>query len=52
MKQPVNKITAGFKFQLGGVWVGVHYSDYNRRFCINLVPCVTLWVALAGGYRP
>jgi hypothetical protein len=43
---------AGLKFQLGGVWIGAHYSPYNRRWCINLIPCVTVWVALRGGKVP
>jgi hypothetical protein len=33
-------------------WVGVHYSSYNRRFCINLLPMFTAWVALPGGKEP
>lgn len=42
----------GFKFQLGGVWLGAHYSPYNRRVCINMIPCCTVWVALPGGKTP
>lgn len=42
----------GCLFQRGGWWVGVHYSTYNRRFCINIVPCFTVWVMLAGGQPP
>jgi hypothetical protein len=42
----------GLKFQLGGVWIGAHYSPYNRRWCINLIPCVTVWVTLKGGKVP
>ena len=43
---------AGLLFRWGSVWLGVHYSAYNRRFCINVVPCVTLWVTLKGGVTP
>lgn len=42
----------GVLFRLSSLWIGVHYSPYNRRFCINLIPCVTLWITKAGGYRP
>lgn len=42
----------GLKFQLGGAWIGAHYSPYNRRWCINLIPCVTVWVTLKGGKVP
>lgn len=43
---------AGLLFKLTSFWVGVHYSKADRRFCINLVPCLTLWVALPGGNVP
>lgn len=43
---------AGLLFRFASLWVGVHYSSYNRRFCINFVPCVTLWVTLPGGTPP
>lgn len=28
-----------------------HFPD-NRRHCINLVPCLTVWVRLPGGNEP
>lgn len=43
---------AGIIFRLGSFWVGVHWSPYNRRWCINLVPCVTFWIARKGGKTP
>lgn len=43
---------AGVLFRWGSLWVGAHYSARNRRWCINLVPCVTLWITLAGGKTP
>ena len=45
-------IRAGVKFQLGGVWIGVHYSHFNRRACINIIPCFTVWIAFPGGKTP
>jgi hypothetical protein len=45
-------MTAGILIRWYSLWIGVHYSPYNRRFCINLVPCVTLWVCLPGGVAP
>ena len=36
----------------GQKWVGVHYSPQNKRHCINLVPCLTVWVRLPGGNEP
>jgi hypothetical protein len=42
----------GLKLRLASFWIGVHYSPYNRRFCINLIPCVTFWIVLKGGFTP
>lgn len=42
----------GILFQPKAWWIGVHYSDYTRRFCINLVPCLTVWICLEGGQLP
>lgn len=30
----------------GSAWVGAHWSDYNRQWCINLVPFVTVRIRL------
>lgn len=43
---------ARLKFQIGGLWLGAHYSKHNRRWCINLIPCCTLWITLKGGKTP
>lgn len=48
----VHKVHVGLLSRLGSAWIGVHWSTYNRRFCINLIPCVTLWVVLPGGRIP
>lgn len=42
----------GIIFRLSSFWVGAHWSPFNRRWCINLVPCVTVRVALKGGNVP
>ena len=42
----------GLLFRLRSLWVGVHYSPSNRRYCINLIPCVTLWITLPHGDIP
>ena len=44
--------TVGYKIQKGGVWIGVHYSEWNKRFCINLIPCITIWVVRPNGDIP
>lgn len=43
---------AGILWQPGAAWIGVHYSPYCQRWCINVVPFVTLWVAKPGGKIP
>lgn len=42
----------GTIFNPAAWWIGAHYSPFNRRWCINLLPCVTLWIALRGGKQP
>lgn len=40
-----------FLFQSNALWVGLHYSSYNRRRCINIVPCFTICVVEKYGVR-
>lgn len=42
----------GVLFRWTSLWVGLHYSPDNKRFCFNLVPCVTIWLTLPGGKIP
>ena len=42
----------GVLYQPGGLWIGAHYSPFCKRWCINLVPCITFWVAFEGGKIP
>lgn len=42
----------GFLVQPGALWVGAHYSAHHKRWCINILPCLTLWVCLPGGIAP
>lgn len=48
----VERLTAGLLVRLASFWIGVHFSAFDRRFCINLLPCITIWIALPGGNRP
>jgi hypothetical protein len=45
-------VRAGILLRWGSLWVGAHWSRANRRLCINLVPCVTLWITAPGGVTP
>lgn len=42
----------GILFNAGSFWVGLHWSKYNKRFCLNLLPCCTVYLVLAGGNMP
>lgn len=42
----------GLLVRLSSLWVGAHWSSYNRRLCVNLLPCVTVWGTLPGGNTP
>lgn len=48
----VDRLHFGLLFRLASFWMGVHYSTYDRRFCINVLPCVTVWITLPGGHIP
>lgn len=50
--EPPPKWKAGILFRWGSLWVGVHWSEYNKRLCVNVVPCITVWVTLPGGIVP
>lgn len=32
--------------------MGAHWSPYNRRLCVNLVPFITVWVTARDGITP
>jgi hypothetical protein len=48
----VNSLRCGLLVRLASLWIGAHYSTFDRRWCINLLPCVTLWITLPGGHLP
>lgn len=48
----VGAVKAGLLFRWGSLWVGAHWSPTNKRLCVNLVPCLTVWVTLSGGKTP
>ena len=39
-------------FRLKSLWIGAHYSAYNKRLCVNVLPCVTIAITLTGGNTP
>lgn len=48
----VHEARWGVLFNPKAFWVGAHYSPYNKRVCVNLVPGITVWVIGVGGVRP
>lgn len=42
----------GIIFRLKSFWIGLHYSHYNKRFCLNVIPCITIWWTLKNGKIP
>lgn len=42
----------GVLFNPAALWLGVHYSHYHQRVCINLLPCLTVWVCGPRGELP
>ena len=49
---PLRGCTVGLLMNKHSAWVGLHYSSWNRRACLNVLPFVTLWLALEGGTEP
>lgn len=42
----------GVLVRAGSAWIGAHWSPSNRRWCINIIPFVTIWITLEGGKVP
>lgn len=42
----------GLLYNACALWVGVHYSPSNRRYCINVLPFFTFWYSAEGGCEP
>jgi hypothetical protein len=43
---------SGIQCRLKSFWIGLHYSSWHRRYCLNIIPCVTIWWTLPGGTPP
>lgn len=42
----------GWIFRWESAWIGLHYSEFNKRFCLNVFPCITYWWINEGGKIP
>lgn len=45
---PLFNYQSGFIFRLGSAWIGIHYSNRYKRWCVNLFPFVTFWFTKDG----
>lgn len=48
----INWYRIGWLFNKHAWWVGAHYSPYNKRLCVNILPCCTIWFIFPGGTAP
>lgn len=39
----------GILFRKESFWMGVHYSKECKRYCLNILPCITIWWTKKGG---
>lgn len=42
----------GILFRWYSCWIGLHYSKYNKRYCLNIIPFITIWWIKKGGKIP
>jgi uncharacterized protein YhhL (DUF1145 family) len=45
-------IFIGCLFNINSCWIGYHYSTFNKRLCINLIPFFTIYIVFKGGNLP
>lgn len=45
-------VDAGIILRAGSFWVGFHWAGYNKRLCVNPLPCLTFWFIWQGGIAP
>ncbi len=45
-------VKAGVLLRWGSLWVGAHWAPYNKRLCVNIIPCLTFWFVWEGGRCP
>lgn len=48
----ITRKTVGVLFRWQSFWVGLHYAQSCRRYCLNIIPCVTIWWTVKGGQAP
>lgn len=49
---PPGTYKCGWLMRWGSFWVGAHWSQQNKRLCVNPLPFVTFWITWPGGRTP
>ena len=52
MKHLIKKSKYGLLINKNSLWVGIHYSNFNKRWCINIFPMITIWFIKKSGKKP
>lgn len=39
---------SGILFRPESFWMGLHYSKACKRYCLNIIPCFTIWWTING----
>lgn len=47
----IMNIPFGILFRYQSFWIGLHYSKHCKRYCLNIIPCCTLWWTI-NGHKP
>ncbi len=42
----------GVILRLNSFWIGLHYSQFNKRYCLNILPCIIIWWIKKDGKIP
>lgn len=42
----------GIIIRVHSFWIGLHYSEFNKRYCLNILPCCTIWWIKKNGNIP
>lgn len=39
----LSNIPFGVLGRIESFWIGLHYSKHCKRYCLNIIPCITIW---------
>lgn len=44
--------SSGIILRYQSFWIELHYSEYNKRYCLNILPGFTIWWIDKNGNKP